>query len=74
MQKRKAKKKIKRGAKPAASFPEILLYTLAFGSGVNSFMGKIPVGNTGGANVPPFQPMEIPANFETLLKKYKKLR
>ena len=28
--------------------------------GVMSFVGKIPVGNTGGANVPGFQRMEIP--------------
>jgi hypothetical protein len=28
--------------------------------GVKSFVGKIPVGNTGGANVPPLKPMEIP--------------
>lgn len=25
--------------------------------GVKSFVGHIPVGNTGGANVPPLQPM-----------------
>ncbi|MBK7428239.1 MAG: DUF3703 domain-containing protein [Saprospiraceae bacterium] len=28
--------------------------------GVKSFVGKIPVGNTGGANVPPLQSMKIP--------------
>lgn len=32
---------------------------LVFG-GVKSFVGTIPVGNTGGANVPPFKPMAIP--------------
>ncbi len=28
--------------------------------GVKSFVGEIPVGNTGGANVPGLKPMEIP--------------
>ncbi len=31
--------------------------------GVKSFVGNIPVGNTGGANVPPLQPMEIPEDL-----------
>jgi len=31
--------------------------------GVKSFVGKIPVGNTGGANVPPLKPMEIPGDL-----------
>lgn len=39
--------------------------------GVKSFVGTIPVGNTGGANVPPLQPMEIPADLEALLKPYR---
>jgi Protein of unknown function (DUF3703) len=38
--------------------------------GVKSFVGKIPVGNTGGANVPPLQPMEIPDDLKALLKSY----
>lgn len=42
---------------------------LAFG-GVKSFVGKIPVGNTGGANVPPLQPMEIPEDLKAILKRY----
>ncbi|MGJ3237036.1 DUF3703 domain-containing protein [Marivirga sp.] len=37
--------------------------------GVKSFVGKIPVGNTGGANVPPLQPMEIPADLKLILEK-----
>ncbi|MFM9944447.1 MAG: DUF3703 domain-containing protein [Bacteroidia bacterium] len=41
---------------------------LIFG-GVKSFVGKIPVGNTGGANVPPLQPMEIPEELLTIIKK-----
>ncbi|WKV11585.1 DUF3703 domain-containing protein [Marivirga harenae] len=37
--------------------------------GVKSFVGKIPVGNTGGANVPPLQPMEIPSDLQLILEK-----
>lgn len=36
--------------------------------GVKSFVGKIPVGNTGGANVPPLQPMEIPEDLAAIIK------
>ena len=39
---------------------------LLFG-GVKSFVGKIPVGNTGGANVPPLQPMEISEDLKEKL-------
>ncbi len=35
---------------------------LIFG-GVKSFVGKIPVGNTGGVSVPPLKPMEIPSDL-----------
>ncbi len=38
--------------------------------GVKSFVGKIPVGNTGGANVPPLEPMEIPKDLEEILSLY----
>ena len=41
--------------------------------GVKSFVGKIPVGNTGGANVPPLQPMEIPEDIKSLMEPYVKL-
>ena len=41
--------------------------------GVKSFVGKIPVGNTGGANVPPLQPMEIPEDIKAMMKPYVKL-
>lgn len=40
--------------------------------GVKSFVGKIPVGNTGGANVPPLMPMEIPEDIQEILNKYRK--
>ena len=39
--------------------------------GVKSFVGKIPIGNTGGANVPPLKPMEIPDDLARLLNRYK---
>jgi hypothetical protein len=39
--------------------------------GVKSFVGNIPVGNTGGANVPPLQPMEIPEDLEAILDRYR---
>lgn len=39
---------------------------LIFG-GLKSFVGKIPTGNTGGANVPPLRPMTIPDNLKKLI-------
>lgn len=39
--------------------------------GVKSFVGTIPVGNTGGADVPPLRPMEIPEDLQTILKPYR---
>lgn len=52
------------------SFKEILgqLPRLLVG-GVKSFIGVIPVGNTGGANVPPLKPMPIPEDLLPILKK-----
>ena len=44
-----------------------------FVGGVYSFVGKIPVGNTGGVNVPPLQPMEIPEDIKEMMKQYVKL-
>ena len=41
--------------------------------GVKSFVGKIPVGNTGGADVPPLQPMEVPEDIKAMMKPYVKL-
>ena len=35
--------------------------------GVKSFVGHIPVGNTGGANVPPLRSMEIPADIQEII-------
>lgn len=39
--------------------------------GVKSFVGRIPVGNTGGANVPPLQPMEIPGDLKNIIENTK---
>ncbi|AHM58543.1 hypothetical protein D770_01345 [Flammeovirgaceae bacterium 311] len=38
--------------------------------GVKSFIGVIPTGNTGGANVNPLQPMEIPKDLKEILEQY----
>ncbi|MEO8173277.1 MAG: DUF3703 domain-containing protein [Sediminibacterium sp.] len=42
--------------------------------GVKSFVGKIPVGNTGGANVPAFRSMEIPADLAVILESHKTIK
>lgn len=36
--------------------------------GVKSFVGVIPVGNTGGANVPPLKPMQIPNDLKRIIE------
>lgn len=36
--------------------------------GVKSFVGHIPVGNTGGANVPPLRSMDIPRDLKQILE------
>ena len=41
---------------------------LIFG-GVKSFVGKIPVGNPGGSNVPPLKPFLIDADLQKIFKK-----
>ncbi|WP_306643881.1 DUF3703 domain-containing protein [Sanyastnella coralliicola] len=41
---------------------------LVFG-GVKSFVGKIPVGNTGGANVPPLKPLPINEELISIFEK-----
>ena len=38
--------------------------------GIKSFVGKIPAGNTGGANVPPLKPMPIPEDIALLFRNY----
>jgi len=39
--------------------------------GIISFIGKAPTGNTGGANVPPFKKMAIPADLQSIIDKTK---
>lgn len=56
--------KIKNGHEILGEIPRLLV------GGVKSFVGKIPVGNTGGANVPPLKPMEIPADLKQIMKPY----
>ncbi len=41
--------------------------------GVKSFVGKIPTGNTGGANVPPLRVMEIPEELKNIMRPYRNL-
>ena len=54
------------------NFKEIIgqIPRLIFG-GVKSFVGTIPVGNTGGANVSALKPMDIPEHLKQILNKYK---
>lgn len=56
---------IKDGREIVGQIPRLVI------GGVKSFVGNIPVGNTGGANVPPLRPMEIPDDLAALLDKYK---
>lgn len=54
------------------NFKEVIgqIPRLIFG-GVKSFVGHIPLGNTGGANVPPLKPMQIPADLVAIINKSK---
>lgn len=54
--------KIKNSKEIMGQIPRLLV------GGVKSFVGKIPVGNTGGANVPPLMPMEIPNDLKIILQ------
>ena len=45
--------KIKSGREVLGQIPRLLV------GGVKSFVGRIPIGNTGGANVPPLKPLPI---------------
>lgn len=40
---------------------------LIFG-GIKSFVGKVPIGNPGGANVPPLKPFPIDDDLQQILK------
>lgn len=56
---------IKNGKEILGQIPRLIV------GGVKSFVGEIPVGNTGGANVPPLKPMEIPPDLLEILNKYR---
>lgn len=56
--------KMKNGKEIIGQIPRLLV------GGVKSFVGEIPVGNSGGANVPALMPMEIPDDLSEVLKKY----
>jgi hypothetical protein len=53
---------IKSGKEISGQIPRLLL------GGVKSFVGHVPTGNTGGANVPPLKKMEIPTDIKNILK------
>jgi len=59
--------KIKNRKEVVGQIPRLLV------GGIKSFVGKIPVGNTGGADVPPLKPMEIPEDLLLILNRNKKL-
>ncbi|ALM20302.1 hypothetical protein AAT17_03090 [Nonlabens sp. MIC269] len=40
--------------------------------GWKSFIDHVPIGNTGGSNVPPLKRMEMPEDLIKILKKYRK--
>ncbi|WP_445454971.1 DUF3703 domain-containing protein [Flavobacterium sp. HNIBRBA15423] len=54
--------KIKSAKEVMGQIPRLLV------GGVKSFVGHIPVGNTGGANVPPLKTMEIPKDLKEILQ------
>lgn len=58
--------KIKNWKEVVGQIPRLLV------GGIKSFVGKIPVGNTGGADVPPLFPMEIPEDLLTIIRNCKK--
>jgi hypothetical protein len=57
--------KMKNGKEIIGQIPRLLV------GGVKSFVGKIPVGNTGGANVPALRPMEIPQDLAAIINNTK---
>lgn len=60
--------KIKNNKEILGQIPRLLV------GGIKSFVGEIPVGNTGGADVPPLKPMEIPEDLMKILNKFNKNR
>lgn len=54
--------KIKDAREIIGQIPRLLV------GGVKSFIGKIPIGNTGGANVPPLRPMPIQQDIKAIFE------
>lgn len=52
--------RIKSGKEIFGQIPRLLV------GGVKSFVGKIPVGNPGGANVPPLKPFPIASDIQEI--------
>ena len=55
--------KIKSPKEVIGQIPRLLV------GGVKSFVGKIPVGNTGGANIPPLRPLPIEQEIIEIFEK-----
>lgn len=54
---------IKNSKEVIGQIPRLLL------GGVKSFVGKVPVGNTGGANIPPLKRLPIDPQITTIFEK-----
>lgn len=57
--------RLKDGREIVGQIPRLLV------GGVKSFVGEIPLGNTGGANVPPLRTMEIPDELKRIMEENK---
>lgn len=57
--------KVKNWKEVRGQIPRLLV------GGIKSFVGNIPVGNTGGANVPPLLPMEIAKDLAEIINNTK---
>jgi hypothetical protein len=56
--------KIKSAKEVLGQIPRLIV------GGIKSFVGHIPTGNTGGANVPPLKPMEIPKDLQEIINSH----
>ena len=57
--------KLKRKKEVFGQLPRLMV------GGIKSFVGKIPNGNTGGADVPPLKVMEIPEDLKTIMRPFR---
>jgi hypothetical protein len=57
--------KIKNKKEILGQLPRLLV------GGIKSFVGIIPTGNTGGANVPPLRKMESPEDLKNMMRPYR---